>query len=59
MNLKQLPNGMCEGFALLKKCDVKKSFIKCFVYDNGRFLLPLGIVMDKKIQEINYYTNRE
>lgn len=28
-----------------------------FVYDNGRFLLPLGIVMDKKIQEINYYTN--
>ena len=35
----------------------KKSFIKCFVYDNGRFLLPLGIVMDKKIQEINYYTN--
>ena len=27
------------------------------MYDNGRFLLPLGIVMDKKIQEINYYTN--
>ena len=25
MNFKQLPNGMCEGFALLKKCDVKKT----------------------------------
>ena len=23
MNFKQLPNGMSEGFALLKKCDVK------------------------------------
>ena len=25
MNFKQLPNGMSEGFALLKKCDVKKT----------------------------------
>ena len=24
MNFKQLPNGMCEGFALLKKCEKKR-----------------------------------
>jgi 3'-5' exoribonuclease len=25
MNFKQLPNGMCDGFVILKKCDVKKT----------------------------------
>ena len=25
MNFKELPNGMCEGFALLKKCEEKKT----------------------------------
>ena len=25
MNFKQLPNGMCDGYVILKKCDVKKT----------------------------------
>lgn len=25
MNFKQLPNGMCDGFVILKKCEVKKT----------------------------------
>lgn len=25
MNFKQLPNGMCDGFVILKKCDIKKT----------------------------------
>lgn len=25
MNFKQLPNGMCDGYVILKKCDVKKN----------------------------------
>ena len=25
MNFKTLPNGMCDGFVILKKCEVKNS----------------------------------
>ena len=33
MNFKQLPNGMCDGYVILKKCDVKKT-------KNGSLLFP-------------------
>lgn len=40
MNFKELPNGMCDGFVLLKKCDVKKTktgseYLDAIICDNS------------------------